>query len=1817
MMKIPGYRIEEEIHAGATSTIYRAVREDDGARVVLKHLSAPTPTAGDLARYRYAWELASGLEADGVCRYLDLVEHDRRPVLVMEDAGGSSLRTLLARAPLPTEEALRLAAAVTRALGELHRHGIVHRDLNPGNVVVTPDGDARIIDLDIASRLSRETAAGGHPTTIQGTLTHIAPEQTGRMNRSIDHRADLYALGVTLYEMLTGRLPFDPDDAMALVHGHLAVTPRTPREVASEVPEGVSRLVMKLLSKAPEGRYQSARGLVADLERCLETLEATGDIPAFDLGRRDLAPTLRLSRHLYGREDDTQDLLRAFERVGRGGCELLLVTGLPGVGKSSLVREIHKPITLASGRFVSGKHDPLDNAPYAALIEALRDLVRDILTEPRERVRAWENVLTTALGAAAGLIVEVIPEAELIVGPQPPVPRLPPLEARNRFQLLFRRFVRCFADEDHPLCIFLDDLQWADAASLQLVQALLTDPDASHMLLVGAYRQEEVGDAHPLALVLAELEEAEESVAYCGPSEPETVSSRSAFDGSVVEPVGSAEGSRASRWAEAAGSRDGSICATGSRAPVETLEIRPLDLPDLRRMVADAVSRRVDEVDDLARAIFAKTRGNPFFVERFLLTLQEEGALWLDLAAPRWEWDLDRVRDMGVTEHVADLMARRLSRLDERPRGLLEVAACIGARFDLQTLAAASGRDPAEVASNLWDLIGDELIAPVGDAYRLAGLLRSGEDASHLPRVPYRFVHDRIQEAAYALVPEEERPALHLRLGRLLLDDAGEEGPGARLFGVVHHLEAGRTLLTDPDERRRVAVLQGRAGRKAMDSAAFREALRYLTVGLELLPDDAWDRDYALTFDLHHDQAQAAVMAGHFDFAAGVIERSLEAARTRADRVELHILRIRLLSRMNDYGGAVDAGLEGLAEFGFEPPASPDGWQAAIAEETGHLQEALADVDVPALAEAPMMEDEDVVLQVRLLSHIGTPAHTRRDVFAFVNTRIVRLSVLHGNAPDSPLSYVLYGMMACMMDQPAMGDAFARTGMALNQRLGQVSTEAVLLHLYGAFVCHWSHPLRQAKRVLHDAHRLALEHGNYESAGYTLFNMGWAALVCGDELQGAVAEAERLVAVARGTLEHADIAHVLLWSQHQMLRLRGDDAAREALDARGLDEASLLDAVAHFEGFVMADHAQRLMAAVHLEDTEAAAEAAEATLPGLEWLAGSLWMPEVLLYHGLVLADRAIEAEGDARGEMIETLGGHLEKLEAWASHCPGSFEHRRLLLAAERETLEANPQEAGILYDRAIEAAQEAGHPHVEGLAARRAAQFYQRRGRERVARGYLTDAHYAYVRWGADAVVERLEERYGFLRRRPVEGPARTSTSTDSLSLDLETVVRATRAISSEIVLDDLLRTLMRTVLESAGAQRGALLLRHGDELRVEAHVEAEGEEPSVLTSLPLDEDLVCPSIVRFVERAQRRVVLGDATASERFGTDPCVVRRRPRSVLCTPVVNQGGLVGVLYLENNLATEAFTESRCALLDMLASQAAVSISNAQLYRQQERLTESMTRFLPTEFMRLLDKESILDVQLGDAVERDMCVMFSDIRSFTSISDRMSPEEIFRYLNGFLERVGPVIREHGGFIDKYIGDAVMALFPGPAEEAMASAVAIHEATSRYNEALDESGDPPVRIGVGLHRGSLILGTIGESRRLDGTVISDTVNVAARLEELTKSLDASIVVSGEVFDRLPDPDAHPHRCLGSLRLRGKKEPTRLYEIFVPGDGERLERYQATREDFEAAVDAWLGGDTASAASHLERVLAAAPDDAAARWMADEVSREGAEGVEKTR
>jgi predicted ATPase/class 3 adenylate cyclase/tRNA A-37 threonylcarbamoyl transferase component Bud32 len=1724
MSFIQGFQVRERHYESKNSLVLRAIGDNDGLSVVIKILKNDYPTTAELARYRREFEITTSLDLPGVIRTYELRRHEKTLLMVFEDFGGMSTASLLRDRPLSLDEFLHTAIQVAVALGHVHRAHIIHKDICPANLVINPGtGEVKIIDFGIATRFSTEQPVLKSPEVLEGTLAYMSPEQTGRMNRSLDYRTDFYSLGATFYEMLTGSRPFDADDEIELVHCQIAREPIPPHRRNPDVSLALSKIVSKLMAKKAEGRYQSAAGLVADLE----TVRSGGGLERFEPGRNDHSERFQIPERLYGRDGEVERLLEAFERTRRGRAEMLLVAGYSGVGKSALIHEVHKPITKARGYFITGKFDQLQrNVPYSGLVAAVRDLVRQLLTESETRLAAWRRDLNESLAPNARVILDVLPDLELVIGPQLAVPELGAAEATNRFNRAIGQLLRALCARDRVVVLFLDDLQWADSATLGLLRVVLTDDGLGRLFLIGAYRDNEVDAMHPLPLALR-------------------------------------------------GIREGG-------GTVTTLTLAPLGLADVARLLADTLQSDAAQLTALARLVVQKTQGNPLFVRQFLLALHHEGLIKETSATAgersRWTWDLQAIKSARITDNVVDLLLGKLRRLAPDTQQALQLAACIGNRFDIDTLALIRKSTPEQTFESLRSAVQEELIRPLSEL----AASDSQDVLSPLVVQEFGFQHDRVQQAAYGLIEADGQRVVHLTIGRRLQATLPPEALKERVFEVVDHLNFGRELIDERGERTALAKLNLDAARKASDATAYSAALTYVRVAQALLGEDGWEKSYELMIDVFRQRAALEYLNGNFDRCTEIVAVTLEHARTDLEKADVYFTRIAQHTLLTQFQEALDAGRKALALVGVELPLN--NVQQAGQQAMGTVAGMLEGRDTASLFDNPDVDSAEMSLAQRCLRHLTIAAFlSNQELFPLIVGTSVRISLEHGNAPESALSFSNYGLiLGAFMGRYKEGLEFGQLALRLCDRFqGRAPTATVCLVL-GSELMPWVQHVRHAVPVIDRGYQEGLNSGDILWAGYLVMYRVLLDAFAGKRLDELLDGMPDQLGFTSRTQNPGAAAGILA---HQIVlsTLAGRTKSSSDFAGAGVDEASFLQSCEKHQS-AMAICLYKILKAQALYLLGRPKEALDATrdIEGmLSFIVNHPNLADRLLYQSLSLAALWDGNGNDERRAAMDQLHANLAQLRVWSDNCPDNFLAKRLMVEAEIARITADETSAADLYDRAIDAAHEGRFVHEEALANELAARFVmERRPNSRVGAMYLRDARYAYRLWGANRKVEELEMEFPQLlteyrdaRVTPagaapagIETAQATTTRSGIASLDLDTLIKAGQTISGEVVLGRLLERLIGILIENAGAQRGVLLLSRDGELFVEAEGSVVGDEVAVLMSIPVDSAdggaLVPMGVIHYSARTKQVVVVDDALQDERFMTDPYVQKRETRSVLCQPILNQGQLIGLVYLENDLTSAAFTPERTRLLALLSGQIAVSIKNAELVEHLEEKVRGRTeqlevrnRFIEQTFGRYMSSEiadsllkSVEGLDFGGQ-KKTVTIMMSDLRGFAAFSDSLSPETIVTLLNNYLSEMTTVIQKYNGTIDEFIGDAILTIFGAPfqrpddADRAVACALQMQLAMPQVNAWNVENGLPELEMGIGINTGEVVVGNIGSRKRAKYGVVGSNVNLAGRIEGYT--IGGQILIAGATRDAVKAPLT----ILGdqTVEPKGVAQPITLYEI----------------------------------------------------------------------
>ncbi|NER35872.1 MAG: AAA family ATPase [Oscillatoria sp. SIO1A7] len=1555
--RLPGYKITENIYEGTRTLVYRGVRSSDSLKVVIKFLRHSYPSFSELVQFRNQYAITKNLDRAGILRPLSLERYGNGYALVMPDLGAISLEKAVAEdESLDLGSCLDIAIQLAEILQELDRQRVIHKDIKPANILICPGTkQVKLIDFSIASLLPREAQEIKNFNVLEGTLAYISPEQTGRMNRGIDYRSDFYSLGATLYELLTGVLPFASDDPMELVHCHISqqpvppaarnsvcqrnsqtnpasprnyqtnpVSPRnsqtnpasprnsqtnpvSPRRRVFEIPPVVSDIVMKLMAKNAEDRYQSALGLKLDLENCLKQWQETGKIEAFELATRDISGRFLIPEKLYGREREVETLLAAFERVANGKTEMMLVAGFSGIGKTAVVNEVHKPIVKQRGYFVKGKFDQFNRSiPFSAFVQAFRSLMGQILGESDTELQKWKRKILEAVGTNGQVLVDVIPELEKVIGKQPAAPELSGSAAQNRFNLLFEKFIAAFTTKEHPLVIFLDDLQWSDSASLNLIEVLVGNSNTGYLLLLGAYRDNEVFPAHPLMLTLADLARQE--------------------------------------------------------AAVSTVKLASLYLHHINQLVAETLSCQLEYSQRLTELVCQKTQGNPFFTNQFLKGLYEEELIVFNLDLGYWECDLVRVRDAALTDDVVEFMAGRLQKLSATTQQVLKLAACIGNQFDLETLAIASEGRQEEVATHLWRALQEGLVLPISEAYKF---FQGSLAESNLETITagYRFLHDRVQQAAYSLIPDDQKQTAHYRIGQLLLEKIPPSHREERIFELVGQLNYGTALIREQPARDELAQLNLIAVRKAKAATAYEAGRNYAEMGLALLGKQGWESKYEMTLELHNLAAELASLCGDWEAMAELIQIVMTRAKSVLDLVNVYKTKIVANTYQNELLEAIAIGKEVLQALGVTFPDIPD--ESDIQQAAGEIDKAIGEREIRELVDLPVMADSQQKAIVEIANLISTPAYLCGSsvLYILLIAKIIAISLDYGNTSTAADSYTIYATVVCnIFKNVNKGIEFAELALELIAKLDDKATKAALMIPMTVSIWPRKGHVRETVPALRDNYVLALETGRLEKAGHSAHGIALYALLSGlslseteQELQSYILQLVQLNQLA--TASYCGICRQVC------LNLLGTNSHPDLLAEDKAQETELLDRLSGSNDLMglSTSSLYKLMLCYLFEDIESALAAA---LEAKKYAIGTMGMmtqPCLYLYDSLT-ALAGWQHQSLSSSEALQRVAENQAELQDhWIPGAPMNFEHKWHLVEAEKYRLLGEKVEAIEHYDRAIAGAKENEFVQEEALANELAAKFYLDWGKEKVAASYMTDAYYCYARWGAKAKTDQLSEKYPQLlvpilqqsRLQFASGETVTSTLTSALTqtaapsnsktefmLDWTTAMKAAQSLSSEIHLDNLVSALMKAAMENAGADRSILLLQRLSGWQIAARCSGD------VCSFEPTEGEIPTSVINKVKHSQKIIIVNDLPRDRQFAAEPYLLQGQPKSFLCAPILDRGKLIGVLYLENHLAVGAFTSDRVSLLNMLCSQAAISLENARLYQQSQDYAQKLEKSL-------------------------------------------------------------------------------------------------------------------------------------------------------------------------------------------------------------------------------------------------------------------------------
>lgn len=1698
MLSLQGYTIRQLRSDDRGVATFDAVRSADSGGVIVRFVprNSDVETMHGLLR---DFSISQSLD-DIALHPIERIEVAQGTAIVFDAAGTRPLRTLAEEEPFGTERFLKAALAILASVVRLHAQNIIHKNLNLDSIWLDEArGVARLAGFSIASH----TPHGGERSLskLEGALPFISPEQTGRVNRSVDARTDCYALGVVFYRLLAGRLPFLSVDPLELIHSHLATQPPSLASIVPQVPRVLSAIVDKMLAKTPDARYQRLAALERELQECLSQWRAQRDIAGIAAGDYDARHAFIVPQKLYGRERQIGVLEDALRDATSGRTNLVLVHGEPGIGKTALVEEIRGAVAIDAGYFIAGKFDQYKrNVPYSAIVSAFQELVREILGEAEGALASWRARLLEALGEQAQIVIDVIPEVELVIGSQPTVATLPSLEGRNRFVRVFRDFIRSFASVGRPLVLFLDDVQWTDSASLSLLEALVTDAQSASLLLICAYRDTELDAAHPFAQMLASLSD------------------------SVVQ-------------------RD--------------LAVAPLTVEDVNALVADALGCEPRAAKPLAAVLHTKTTGNPFFLSQFLQLLVAEELVQFSQASGRWEWSLQEIDARGAADNVVDLMSAKIRRLSTLAQDVLKIAAGISNCFDLQTLGLVSGIDIDSLCRATREALREGILLAPATAYTLADD-RSPADGSIALTAELRFLHDRVQQAAYALVPLAQRPALSLSIGRLLFEQWQKNDGDELPFDIVNHLNAGRALLQDAAERKQLARSNLQVARRARASTAYSDALQHLEIAGELLGESVWDDDYPLAYALHMERLECEYQAGNPENADRLFEALLARVTDPIERAKVFYTKILVETNRNRNDLAIELGLVALAEFGVRVPKHPGAIRLLV--QMLKVRVKVRGRSPNELAALPSVQDPAQRMVMQLLMSICPAAYfSNPDVMTYAALKIVDLTLSHGNAPSSSYGYVLYALVLGVFGNYKDGYAFGRLADEMSARDEDVLLRCKVSFIFGGLVNFWRGSVDSSIAAVRASYRASLDAGDIQYATYSLQFLVQYLMFRGASLAALQDECASHVSFTAQTKD-VNTINTLAFRQYFIGALRGvrnddvyDEAAALAAERASGNVTSL--------AYQLIPRLQ--MAYLFGHYTQALALVAEAQR-NIRGVLSQVLETDFHFYAGLTAAALLRDRPNDRR--LTRRLRRSVKLFRKWSTNQPDNFEQQASLLAAELAIVSGRAEQALLLYDSATASARDHDFVHVQAMSDELAARHFFRIGDVRRARTRLERAYDAYVRWGATAKARALEDEFGALVGSADAAADRAALELPTVRdarLDIDSVMKASRAVAAGASTDQLIRQLMAIALEYAGGSYGSLVIVRNDRFEARAFAATNPERERDATSLA---DVALEPLVRFVARTREDVVVDDVRDDRRFGAHPYVRRNALRSVLACPVVSRGVTLGVLYFENNLVTGAFTPDRLQTLRTIANEFANVLDSAHLRAEltshSESLTDALgrvdvlekakhhlTKFVPQSVQRIIDANPH-DPHLAKR-EQDISVLFLDVEGYTRLSQQFDPEAVNSIIEQYFSAYLDDIHRNGGDINETLGDGLMIVFqdPDPAENALAAAraaCAIGVRTRQLNRQRG-TGATAINVNIGINSG---VASVGSTRlaseggtRYTYTASGQVTNLAARIAALAS--DGAILVGATTAARIGDEFELVDR--GEQRLKNVVEPQRVFEL----------------------------------------------------------------------
>jgi predicted ATPase/class 3 adenylate cyclase len=1756
MPNFEGYENLEKIAEGKDRTIYSAIRVTDRMPVILKTLRSQQPSVDMIALMYHEFEVAKDINYPGIIKTYAMIDEHNRYALVQENMNGISLhRYLEQNREIELPLFLKLAIQMVQILDYLHQSHIIHKDIKPSNFIYDQmSGILKLTDFNYSTKLKHETQDIVPPSKLEGTLAYMAPEQTGRMNMNIDYRADYYALGVTFYEMLTGTLPYKYTDPLEMLHAHIANPIPEITNLDIEIPPVIYEIIVKLMAKSPNDRYQSTVGLQSDLEHCLELLENNGRIKSFPLAKHDIQDHLIISQKLYGRENEIQLLLKTYEHISQGSVEALMVYGFSGIGKTMLIDEVHKPMTKHKGYFIRGKYDQLyRDKPYTAITDALNQLARNILAEPEENFEKIKTSILNEMGGSGQIIIDLAPEFALVIGPQPPLDELPQKETEIRMKTFFKRFIHALIGGDHPFVMFIDDLQWADSGSLSLLEDMILDTEMHHLLFIGAYRDNEVDALHPLRKMIEKLE---------------------------------------------------------ARKNIRELPLPPLRVEDYSAALQDTFYRDSDSVADLAKLLHQRTQGNPFFFKQVIQLIYDQGLLKFNYQNHHWGWNLSEIAALGITDNVVDLMLNKMAELPEETLSLMKYASCIGNQFSIDMLMLITNQSPDEIGKKLWPALEQELLITPRAGYKRMDAMQNGNIINLLSKdITYQFIHDRVQQAAYQSISENEKSLVHLDIAHILMKKYSEATLKDKIFEVVDHFNHAIQQIPE-NERNDVAKLNYLAGLQAKRAIAYQPMLNYLSTALKLINESTWESNYQFAFNINRDHLLALVLLRKSEEANTIAKTLLMKAKANLDKAQLyHILIIDAIIRI-ERTQALDSIQQVLKLFGIKLILNPNTLQLFI--KIMQVRWKMRKFLNGSFAEnLPVLTNPEIAIVFDILSESYFLFYEKgTSPFVYMILITMELMLRYGKPKSAGFWLTAYAIMIINVYKDIETaiqycDIAERYYLSIPDKYSSATAHLWTSHL----INHWFRPLKKSFELCMQAQQEARESGNViaslTSMGVHIFNIAAEAKSIDKYIEYmSIVLRDTQLKEMKSYYDHTELLFLIY------VNLKND---RQGMSDRLSD---LITQFSTFESFLIYTTSNKYLSFYYFfkNDDEKSIDRYFMWQQFEEKIRYEIFTLEIKAINALSIMRQLPKVDSTLKRKYKKHLKKLFRDVEWGSKYAPMNYLHQYLFLKGYEEQSNKKYIQALNNYKLAIENAQKGGFILWVALVSELTGDLFIEIGQEKFAISSYRDAYYYYNRYGMMSKVHALISQYpefstnesslttNTLEEYLSSSESSTSSGSTSASLDFMSVIKASQAISSEIVFDKLFEKMLHVIFENAGATKAVLIERRKENLFEAASLELiQGEEVfSMINQEIRQSNHISQNIVQYTIRSRESLAIDKAFADDRFNQDPYIIQNQPKSILCLPILHQDIILGVIYLENNITEGAFTKDRITVLQTLAAQIAISMQNSQYIANMEKLYHSTERFVPKQFLEIINKRNIEEVVLGDSAKRNITILFNDIRSFTTLVEDRSPEDAFAFVNRYWKFMAPIIRKYNGYIDHYQGDAILAIFSNKPQDAVLAAINIMHALEEFNKAQLKNNDVAISMGIGISTGPAMLGIIGEEERQVSGLISDVANTASRVEGLNKLYGSRILISSDTAHDLPNDLLAQFRKVDVVRLKGKHLPTEIYE-FIEWQDQLTSPLSDYLNTFTNAFTTYENGNFKEAQRLFQVCLNVYPGDKAAEML----------------